>query len=167
MFSRLFLVAALLGIASCLKCKFCDNAVPGKKCSDNVAEDRVCSAKNGGTASCVNQYEGLIVEKPGSQPARTLVSAGCSSQPAAGPTQCGAFKCTTGGKGIDTAVVTCSCNTGNTKICNYPFTYPANCPANPKAKSSTKLQSGPKNGVDGKAGSVFSVLAATIFAALI
>merc|ERR1712037_662523 len=96
-------------------CKYCDNAVQGKKCSDNVAEDRVCSAQNGGTASCQSKW----ANEP-----KTLQSTGCSNESApAHADQCGNQKCVNKGRGN----IYCFCaGTGNNK-CNHPATYPAPC----------------------------------------
>jgi len=150
MFSRLILAAALLGLANCLQCKYCDNAVPNKKCSEGFSEDKVCSAQTG-EASCVSKW----ANNP-----KDIVSADCSSEPAAGPATisvaCGNQMCANFGRGD----IRCFC--GNTN-CNHPFTFPAAC--DPQAEPEPEAE--PGNGVKGKVGAVFSVFMATIFAAIV
>merc|ERR1712037_544538 len=147
-FSRFLLAAALLGLASCLTCKY----------SDNQYEDRVCSAQNGGTTSCVSEW--------GQSDPKKLVKTGCSGEPPAGPAwaePCGTQKCANVGRGV----VKCFCaGTGNNK-CNLPA-FPNNCDPKPEPEPGNGAEGEEaENGADGKVGSVFSVLVATIFAAVI
>jgi len=150
MFSRLLLAAALLGFANCLTCKYCDNAVSNKKCSAGFSEDQVCTAQTGQN-SCLSKW----ANNP-----KALVSTGCSGEQA--PTHaitCGNQKCANYGR----EDIQCFCTADK---CNTATTYPTSCDPQPEPEPESESEPEPGNGVEGKAGAVFSVLVATIFAAV-
>jgi hypothetical protein len=93
---------------------------------------------------------------------KDLLSTGCSGEDDDGPdhaVSCGNQHCAHFGRGD----IRCFCNTGNTIKCNDLYTFPANCDPKPDPEAEAE----PGNGAEGKVGSVFSVLVATIFAAVI
>merc|ERR1712083_1008193 len=139
-FSHLLLAAALLGLANCLTCKYCDSSVEGKKCSENHSEDRVCP--EGKKTSCTSKFPNN----------RDLSYSDCSGDEApAKATECDELKCVNMGRDN----INCYCTTEN---CNDEKVL-EDC--EPKAEPTPE----PENGAEGKVGAVVSVLVASIFAA--
>merc|ERR1719193_1310770 len=110
-----------------------------------------------GLSSAISSHSGTIrIER---RPAAAGVSTGCSGEQApAHAITCGNQECANFGRGD----IRCFCTA---EKCNSATTYPTSCDPQPEPES--EPESEPGNGVEGKAGAVISVLAATIFAAII